>query len=64
MQSVVKKQPCLSDPMRAATGHDEKLALADSIIYTIAQKNSATLWTQDAHFSQKPAVRYLAKPVI
>jgi len=50
--------------MRAATGHDEKLALADSIIYTIAQKNSATLWTQDAHFSQKPAVRYLAKPVI
>jgi len=48
----------------AATGHDEKLVLADSIIYTIAQKNSATLWTQDAHFSQKPAVRYLAKPVI
>ena len=35
----------------AAIGNEEKLALADSIIYTIAQKNSATLWTQDAHFS-------------
>lgn len=45
----------------AATGHDEKLAMADAIIYTITQRHAATLWTQDAHFASKPAVRYLAK---
>jgi predicted nucleic acid-binding protein len=45
----------------AAIGNEEKLALADSIIYTISQKNSATLWTQDAHFSQKPRVQYIEK---
>ncbi len=44
----------------AAAGHEEKLPLADSIIYAVAQKYSATLWTQDAHFAQKPAVRYRA----
>ena len=42
----------------AAIGNEEKLALADSIIYTIAQKSSATLWTQDVHFSQKPGGQY------
>ena len=47
----------------AAIGHEEKLALADSLIYAITQKHSATLWTQDAHFAQKPAVRYRGKPV-
>lgn len=45
----------------AANGHDEKLAFADSIIYTIAQKHSATIWTQDAHFSKKPRVQYIEK---
>lgn len=45
----------------AALGHEEKLALADSIIYAIAQKYSATLWTQDAHFSGKGGVQYLKK---
>ena len=45
----------------AAVGHEEKLALADSIILTIAQKHSATLWTQDADFSGKPGVQYIAK---
>jgi predicted nucleic acid-binding protein len=46
----------------AAIGLEESLALADSITYTIAQKYSATLWTQDAHFSQKVGVQYVAKP--
>jgi predicted nucleic acid-binding protein len=46
----------------AAIGLDESLALADSIIYTIAQKYSATFWTKDAHFSQKVGVQYVAKP--
>ncbi len=45
----------------AAIGHEERLALADSIIYTIARKYAATLWTQDAHFSKKHGVRYIEK---
>jgi predicted nucleic acid-binding protein len=45
----------------AAIGNEEELAFADSIIYTIAQKNAATLWTQDAHFSQKQRVQYVEK---
>lgn len=45
----------------ASIGHEEKLAMADAIIYTIAQKHSATLWTQDSHFSQKPGVRFIEK---
>ena len=45
----------------AAVGIEEGLALADSIIYAITQENEATLWTQDAHFSGKPRVRYIEK---
>ena len=45
----------------AAVGNDEKLAFADSIIYTITQKYNATLWTQDGHFAQKPGVQYIEK---
>lgn len=41
---------------------EQKLALADSIIYTIAQQTQATLWTQDAHFKGLPGVNYIAKP--
>jgi len=45
----------------AAIGNEEELALADSIIYTISQQRAATLWTQDAHLSQKPGVQYISK---
>lgn len=45
----------------AAIGDEKKLAFANSITYTISQKNSATLWTQDARFSQKAGVRYVEK---
>ena len=45
----------------AAVGNDEKLAFADSIIYTITQKYNAMLWTQDGHFSQKASVQYIEK---
>ncbi|MFH1499534.1 MAG: type II toxin-antitoxin system VapC family toxin [Verrucomicrobiota bacterium] len=45
----------------AAVGVEERLALADSIIYATAQKHGAVLWTQDAHFTEKPGVRYQAK---
>jgi predicted nucleic acid-binding protein len=46
----------------AALGHDEKLALADSIIYTVAQTHKAVIWTQDEHFAGKPNVQFRAKP--
>jgi uncharacterized protein with PIN domain len=45
----------------AAVGHEENLALADSIIYTIAKMRAATLWTQDEHFFEKPGVQYIGK---
>lgn len=45
----------------ASVGIEEGLAFADSVIYTIAKKHQATLWTQDAHFVGKPGVRYRPK---
>ena len=36
-----------------------KLAMADSVIYAIAQMHNATLWTQDAHFKDLPGVKYI-----
>jgi len=45
----------------AATGLEEGLAFADSVIYTVAKKYEATLWTQDVHFRGKPGVRFKAK---
>jgi predicted nucleic acid-binding protein len=45
----------------ASMGIEEGLAFADSVIYTIAKKHQATLWTQDAHFVGKPGVRYRPK---
>lgn len=38
-----------------------KLAMADSVIYAIAQMYHATLWTQDAHFKNLPGVQYIGK---
>ena len=45
----------------ASIGLEEKLAFADSVIYTVAQKHDALLWTQDAHFDGKLGVRYRPK---
>jgi predicted nucleic acid-binding protein len=45
----------------AVIGHEEKLAFADSIIYAVARRHSATVWTQDQHFAGKASVRYKAK---
>jgi len=44
-----------------SVGLEEGLSFADSVIYTIARKHRATLWTQDAHFAGKPGVRYRPK---
>jgi predicted nucleic acid-binding protein len=40
-----------------------KLPLADSLIYSTAQRHGATLWTQDEHFKDLPGVRYFANIV-
>jgi len=45
----------------AFLGQQQKLALADSIIYAVAQKHHALLWTQDEHFKGLANVRYVAK---
>lgn len=46
----------------AAVGHEEGLALADSIIYATARMHGALLWTQDEHFKGKSNVRFRPKP--
>src|SRR5271169_2490303 len=42
-------------------GYEEKLAFADSIIYAVAKRHEATIWTQDEHFYGKANVRFKAK---
>jgi predicted nucleic acid-binding protein len=42
-------------------GIEYKLPLADSIIYAMAQKYSALLWTQDADFKGLKNVKYYPK---
>ena len=37
------------------------LPLADSLIYAIALRHGATLWTQDEHFKDLPGVKYWPK---
>lgn len=37
------------------------LPLADSLIYAIAQRNGATLWTQDQDFASLPGVKFFPK---
>ncbi len=45
----------------ASLGLQEKLAFADSIIFAVAQRFEAVLWTQDAHFKGKRNVEYHRK---
>ena len=45
----------------AVIGHEEYLAFADSVIYAVAKRHDATVWTQDQHFSGRTNVRYKAK---
>jgi len=37
------------------------LAMADAVMYSIAQEFSATFWTQDLDYKDLPGVRYHAK---
>ena len=41
---------------------DHKLAMADAIMYSIAQEFKATFWTQDVDYQGLPGVRYQARP--
>lgn len=45
----------------AKIGHENKLALADSVIYAIAKEHQATIWTQDDDFEGLAQVKYIAK---
>jgi predicted nucleic acid-binding protein len=45
----------------AAVGHEEKLAFADSVIYAIAKRHNAIIWTQDEHFAGRPNVQFKVK---
>ncbi len=45
----------------AKVGLENKLPLADSVIFATAQQFGATLWTMDADFDGLPNVRYVAK---
>jgi predicted nucleic acid-binding protein len=45
----------------AWVGNDERLAFADSVIFAVAKRHNAVIWTQDQHFSGKANVRYRAK---
>ena len=48
--------------LKAATvSHENKLPMADSIIYATAQMNDAVVWTQDADFRELPDVKYIEK---
>ncbi len=40
---------------------EHQLPMADSIIYAVAQRFGAELWTQDTDFENLPGVRYFAK---
>lgn len=45
----------------ARLGKENKLPLADSIIYATAQKFNADLYTMDQHFKDLPGVKYFEK---
>ena len=44
----------------ASIGLEENLAFADSVVYAVAEKHDAVLWTQDVHFRGKSGVRFKA----
>lgn len=39
-----------------------QLAMADAIVYAVAEEFDATLWTQDVDFSGLPNVKFFPKP--
>lgn len=45
----------------ATLGLAHKLPLADSVVYAVARRLDAVLWTQDEDFKGLPGVRYFAR---
>lgn len=45
----------------ALLGNENKLPLADSVVYATARRYGATLWTQDEDFDGLPGVRFFRK---
>jgi predicted nucleic acid-binding protein len=45
----------------ARLGLEQRLPLADSVVYAAAKHHDATLWTQDGDFEGKPKVKFRAK---
>jgi predicted nucleic acid-binding protein len=45
----------------AALGLEAKLAFADAVIYAVAQRQQAVVWTQDEHFAGLAGVKFRAK---
>ena len=45
----------------AKLGKENKLAMADSVIFATANKYDCILWTQDQHFKELRNVRYFEK---
>lgn len=45
----------------AALGLELKLAFADAVIYAVAQRHEAVVWTQDEHFAGLAGVKFRAK---
>ena len=43
---------------------EHRLAMADAVMYAIAQEFDATFWTQDVDYEGLDGVRYCAKPAV
>jgi predicted nucleic acid-binding protein len=60
-QGQVAELTCEIALTAAKISHEQRLPMADSIILATAQVYEAVIWTQDAHFKDKPLVKYFAK---
>lgn len=47
--------------MASELAHAHKLAMADALVYAVAQTLDAELWTQDKHFGQLSGVKFFPK---
>jgi predicted nucleic acid-binding protein len=45
----------------AKISHEQKLPMADSLIYATARSQDAIVWTQDSHFMHLDGVKYFPK---
>jgi toxin FitB len=48
----------------AVIGHEDKLAFADSVIYAVAKRHQAMVWTQDEHFAGREGIQYKPRATI